>query len=585
MEAMGATEQRGTSFQTLTRAQLVGTLAGLMLSLLLASLDQTIVGTAMPRIIAQLNGFERYAWVTTAYLLTSTIAVPIFGKLSDIYGRKWFFLGGTVLFVAASALCGAAGDIPGLPGDGMTQLIVFRGIQGIGAGVITGIIFAVIGDIFPPAQRAKFQGLFAAVFGISSVFGPTLGGWITDNLSWRWVFYVNLPVGLLAIAVLLLEFPYFRPAGVKRVIDWGGVATLIAGLVPLLLALTWVSQYGWSAPRVLIGLVIAVVMLAAFLAIESRAAEPILSLALFRNRIFSVSALAVFMTGMGMFGSILFIPLFMQGVIGVSATQSGTLLTPLMLTLIVGSIVSGQLTGRTGRYRILAIGGLAIMAVGMILLAGMGVDTARGGVVRNMIVVGLGLGLTMPIYTLVVQNAVDRRMIGAATAATQFFRQIGGAVGAAVFTSIMLSRYRDHLAAGVPAGVPPQALTAFDNPLQLVQILPQLQQQFASLPNGPQLLQSLLNNVRESLVYAIDGAFLIGAVLVAVACVVNFFLPELPLRKTFAEEGRDPLEAVAAASPEDALATGEAHALPDGRLDGQGIGDGVAEEQEAPTRR
>jgi MFS family permease len=238
-------ETPGGSFHALTRRQLIGTIAGLMLTLLLASLDQTIVGTAMPKIIANLNGFDRYAWVTTAYLLTSTIAVPIFGKLSDIYGRKWFYLGGTVLFIAASALCGAAGDLP-LPLDGMNQLILFRGLQGVGGGVISGIVFIVIGDLFPPAQRAKYQGLFSAVFGLSSVFGPTLGGWITDSFSWRWVFYVNLPVGLLAIVVLALEFPYFRPEGVTRVIDWAGVATLIGGLVPLLLALTWVSEYGWG---------------------------------------------------------------------------------------------------------------------------------------------------------------------------------------------------------------------------------------------------------------------------------------------------------------------------------------------------
>src|SRR5919202_466866 len=284
MEVAHTPEAQGGGFHALTRRQLIGTIVGLMLTLLLASLDGTIVGTAMPRIIAQLNGFERYAWVTTTYLLTSTICVPIFGKLSDIYGRKWFFIGGAALFVAASALCGAAGDLP-LPLDGMNQLIVFRGLQGIGGGIISGIVFAVIGDIFPPAQRAKFQGLFSAVFGLSSVFGPSLGGWITDNFSWRWVFYVNLPVGIIAIAVLLIEFPYFKPDGVKRAIDWAGVATLIGGLVPLMLALTWVSQYGWGAPRVLVGLGIGAVVLAGFLVCESRAAEPILSLALFKNPI------------------------------------------------------------------------------------------------------------------------------------------------------------------------------------------------------------------------------------------------------------------------------------------------------------
>jgi len=412
----------------------------------------------------------------------------------------------------------------------------------------------VIGDIFPPAERGKIQGIFSAVFGLSSVFGPALGGWITDNLSWRWVFYVNLPVGIIAVAALFFFFPYFKPEGNKRVIDWGGVATLIACLVPLLLALTWVSEYGWGSARFLGLLAVAVVMLGAFLFFESRAEEPILSLSLFKNRTFSISAVALFMTGMGMFGAILFIPLFMQGVIGVSATQSGSLLTPLMLTLIAGSIISGQLVSRTGRYKFQAIAGLAIMTVGLLLLAGMHSDTTRGIVVRNMVVVGFGLGLTMPIYTLIVQNAVERRMMGAATAATQFFRQIGGTVGTAIFTSIMLSRFSSHFDANVPAGVPSQALAPFKNPLQLLQILPQLQAQFAQIPGGQQLLLLLLDNVKESLVFAIQGSFLLGAVLMVPACLVNFFLREIPLRKSFKEEAAEPVQAVADMSPEDALA-------------------------------
>ena len=398
-------------------------------------------------------------------------------------------------------------------------------------------------------------GIFSGVFGLSSVFGPALGGWITDNFSWRWVFYVNLPVGIIAIAVLFFAFPYFQPEGGKRAIDWGGVATLIGCLVPLLLALEWVNQYGWGSGRVLGLLALALVMLGAFLFFESRAAEPILSLSLFKNRIFTVSAVALFMTGMGMFGAIIFIPLFMQGVIGVSATQSGSLLTPLMLTLIVGSIVSGQLVSRLGRYKILAIVGLAIMTVGLVLLSGMHSDTTQGIVVRNMIVVGLGLGLTMPIYTLVVQNAVDRRLLGAATAATQFFRQIGGTVGTAIFTSLMLGRYHEHFAASVPANVPQQALTAFDNPLQLLQILPRLQQAFGQQPGGLALLQTLLTNVKDSLVYAIQGSFQLAAILLALACVVNFFLKEIPLRKTFREE---PEQAIATASPDATGAPGAA---------------------------
>ncbi len=554
MEVAHTTDERGKGFHALTRPQLVGTMAGLILTLLLSALDQTIVGTAMPRIIAQLDGFERYAWVTTVYLLTSTIMVPIIGKLSDMYGRKYFLLGGAIIFVAASALCGASGDLP-LPFDGMNQLILFRGLQGIGGGMITGIVFAVIGDIFPPAERGKVQGMFAGVFGLSSVIGPALGGWITDNLSWRWVFYVNLPVGLLAIGALFFAFPYFASEGGKRAIDWWGVGTLIASLVPILLALEWVTGYGWGSARVIGGLAFGFVMLGAFLVAESRAKEPILSLDLFKNRVFAVSAVALFMTGMGMFGAILFIPLFMQGVLGVSATASGSLLTPLMLALIVGSVASGQLVSRLGRYKLVATLGLALMTVGLFLLSGMRVDTTTATVVRNMIVTGLGLGLTMPIYTLAVQNAVDRRLLGAATAATQFFRQIGGTVGTAIFTSLMLSRYHTQFNAGVPNGVPAQALTAFDNPLQLVQIRAALEQQFAAQPGGAALLATLLDNVKESLVYAIQGSFLLAAILLGVALAVNFFLQDIPLKKGFEDT---PAAEVNAAAPNATAAPGQA---------------------------
>ncbi|MGN6810524.1 MAG: MDR family MFS transporter, partial [Thermomicrobiales bacterium] len=398
-----------SGFQSLDRRALVLTIIGLQLTLLLAALDNTIVGTAMPKIIAQLSGFDRYAWVTTAYLLTSTTAVPIFGKLSDMYGRKWFFLGGAALFVTASALCGAAGDIPGLPGDGMTQLIVFRAIQGLASGIITGLTFTIVGDLFPPAERGKYQGLFSGVWGLASVFGPTLGGWITDNLSWRWCFYVNLPVGIAAMLVLYFSFPDIRPAAIRRQIDWSGVGTLIGCLVPLLLALTWVTDYGWTSTRVVSLLAVAVIMLGAFLLAESRAAEPILPLSLFRSRLVVVSSISLFLTGMGMFGSILFIPLFMQAVIGVSATRSGSLLTPMMLMLTFASILSGQLISRLGRYKILSFVGLGIMAGGLLMMAGMGIDTTQWVVIRNMLIVGLGLGLVMPLYTLIVQNAVPQQ--------------------------------------------------------------------------------------------------------------------------------------------------------------------------------
>jgi EmrB/QacA subfamily drug resistance transporter len=539
------------SFQTLSKRQLIGTIIGLQLTLLLAALDNTIVGTAMPSIISQLNGFERYAWVTTAYLLTSTIAVPIFGKLSDLYGRKWIYLGGAVFFVVTSALCGAAGQIP-MPLDGMNQLILFRGLQGLAAGVVTGLTFTIIGDIFPPAERGKYQGLFAGVWGLASVFGPTLGGWITDSFSWRWVFYVNLPVGAAAVAVLFIAFPDIRPRGLRRAIDWAGTATLVACLVPLLVALEWVTTYGWTSPRVIGLLAVAVVMLVAFIFAESRAAEPIMPLSLFKNRAVAISSLTLTLMGMGMFGAILYIPLFMQAVIGVSATRSGTLLTPLMLMMTAGSIISGQLVSRLGRYKMIAFVGMGLMTMGMLLMSGMGGDTTQGTVIRNMLVLGIGMGLVMPLYTLVVQNAVPQSMMGVATASTQFFRSIGSTLGTAIFGSIMLSRYRSEFDATIPQGVPAPLLELFRNPLQLGQIGDRLQAGFAQVPNGPALLTTLLGNVKGSLVTAIGGVFFIATFVVAFGLLANIFLPEIPLRKAFTPE-----DVAEAPSPEGAYATGK----------------------------
>lgn len=518
-------------FHNLTRPQLIGTLTGLLFTLLLAALDQTIVGTAMPRIIAQLNGFDRYPWVTTAYLLTSTISVPIFAKLSDMYGRKWIFLGGTILFVLASALCGASGQLPWPPLDGMGQLIFFRGLQGVGAGIVVGLLFTIIGDIFAPAERARYQGLFAAVWGLASIFGPTLGGWITDHYSWRWTFYVNLPIGIFSALVIFFEFPYFRPLGIKREIDVAGLVTLIACLVPLLVALTWVTDEGWTSRRVLGLLAFAGVMLAAFLWAEIRASEPLLPLFLFRDPIIAVSALAIFLLGVGMFGVILYVPLFMQGVLGISATHSGSLLTPLLIAAVVSSVFTGQLISRTGKYRYLAIGGAVLASIGMYLLAAMDGSTTEAQVIRNMVIAGLGMGIMQPIYTLVVQNVAPAKHMGAATASTQFFRSIGSTVGVALFGSVLLKLYHQHFAQTVPPGTPARVLVPFRNPLQLVQIRPQLDAAFGRYPGGTALLQVLIGNVHDALIKGLRAIFVVGAILMTLGVIVNLFLKEVPLRK------------------------------------------------------
>ncbi len=519
----------------LTRPQLVGTLTGLLLAALLAAIDQTIVGTAEPRIIAQLNGFDRYPWVATAYMLTSTVSVPIFASLSDRLGRKPFFLMGAILFVLASALCGAAGTLHFLPIDGMGQLILFRGLQGIGAGMVMGLLFTIVGDIFSPAERGRYQGMFAALWGVASIFGPTLGGWLTDSYSWRACFYVNLPVGAIAVAAIYFEFPHMKPRGQRREIDWAGFATLIGCFVPLLLAMTWATQHGWTSTRVVSLLGVAAVMLVALLYAESRAAEPIIPLSLYTNPIVAICSMCAFVLGMGMFGVIIYLPLFMQGVLGVSATQSGNLLTPLMMGAVAGSIISGQTLSRTGEYKGLAVIGSIAIALGMVLFARMDANTARSYVVWSMVVAGLGMGLLQPVYTVAVQNVAPRHLMGAATSSTIFFRSIGSTVGVAAFGTIMLTRYHSEFERTVPASVPPQVIAVFENPLLLAQARPQLEAAFGSRPGGLELLQVLLANVKTALEHGLQQIFFWSAIIMAVSIVLHLFLKRVPLRTQMAD--------------------------------------------------
>lgn len=523
----------------LPRRTLIMTVVGLMLGMLLGALDGTIVGTAMPRVIADLNGFEHYAWVTVAYLVSSTTMVPIVGKLSDLYGRKWFFLAGIVIFLLGSALSGAS--------QSMTQLIIFRGVQGIGAGVMQTVAFVVIADLFPPAQRAKFQGLFGAVFGLASIVGPALGGIITDGWGWRWVFYINLPVGALALAVLFLYLPNFRHPEAKPSIDFLGVGTLVLWVVPLLLALSWGgSQFAWNSPAILGLLGLAAVMFVAFILAETRAAEPILPLSFFKNDIFSASAAIVFMTGVAMFGVLFYIPLFIQGVIpGATASSSGGVITPMMLSFIGGSIVTGQLISRWGRYRWVGAGAMVLMVLGIFLLVQLDVSSGYGEVLRAMILVGLGIGGSMPIYTVVVQNAMPQRNLGAATSAIQFFRSMGGTIGTAILGTVLTNGYttafHEQIPTSVKSAIPPERLAAFDNPQVLLsaQAQAQMHQAFGAIPGGPQLLEQILLAVRTALALAVHQVFLAALGVAVVAFFLSFLLREVPLR------GRAPREQAA----------------------------------------
>jgi len=514
----------------LTGPQTIGTLGGLMLSMLLAALDQTIVGTAEPRIIASLSGFDRYPWVSTAYLLCSTISVPIFAKLSDIYGRKWFLLAGSAGFVVTSALCGAAGKFSWLGIDGMNQLIVFRAMQGICGGMMMGLTFTIIGDIFSPAERGKYQGVFSGTWGLASVFGPTLGGWLTDQISWRATFYVNLPVGVIAIIALYLYFPFWRPKDVKRHIDYAGVATLVLCVVPLLLALTWVTDYGWSSARVEFLLAFAAAMLGAFLYAETRAVEPMIPLSLFSEPTITLCSIGVFIVGIAMFGMIIYLPLFMQGVLGVSATKSGNLLTPMMLGIVVGTFVCGQATLRLRSYKTPLIMGSVIMTIGTILFARMNAATQASEVLLAMVTAGFGMGLMLPGYTVAVQNAAPHRHMGVATASSTFFRSIGSTVGVAVFGSLLLTHYHHDFANVVPRGIPQEAVTAFSNPLLLAQMRPQLEATFSHFDNGPHVLNSLYASVGPALLGGIQSIFLISAGLMVGLLILNLLIKDVPLR-------------------------------------------------------
>ena len=540
-----------------TRRETLLTMTGVLLVMLLASLDQTIVGTAMPHIISDLQGFNRYTWVTTAYLLTSTVMVPIYGKLSDLFGRKPIFLIGVVLFLVGSAASGAS--------QTMNQLIAFRAFQGLGAAALMPIALAVIGDLFTPRERGRWQGLTGAVFGLSSVLGPTAGGWITDNSTWRWVFYVNLPIGIIALLVLIFLMPSLRSKNTgKPSIDYIGAALLIAGTVPLLLGFTWAgSQYDWLSWQILslfAGSIVFVTLFILFEArLERRNEQPIINPSLFKNGIFSVSVIITMITSMGMFGSILFLPLYAQGVLGISATNSGLILTPLMGGLIFSSVISGQLVSRFGKYKWLAFVGMAITIGGSLLLLRLDVNSTYTQLIMAMIVLGLGLGFSMSLYTVIVQNALPK-VVGQATSGLTFFRSIGATIAVAAMGSLMTSAYvpgfHNALSSTIKAAVPGKLLSVFDNPNVLLSpgLQAQLQAQFAAFgPTGKMLYTQLLQAVKIGLTGGIHNVFVLSTVFMCVGFVAIFFLKEIPLRgatrsatTSQASEGADKASASAA---------------------------------------
>ena len=526
--------------------------AGLMLALFLVALDQTVVGTALPKIIADLKGFDQYAWVTTAYLLASTAMIPVIGKLGDVYGRKYFIIGGVFIFLVGSALCGAAW--------GMTELILFRGLQGLGAGMIFSNIFTSVADIFPdPARRAKYQGIFFSVFALSSVVGPTLGGWITDNLSWRWVFYINLPLGIFSLFILPIVLPQ---SGVrKRVkIDYLGAATITASVSALILALSWVGQGdNWDATRVVIGFIVSGVLLAAFIPIELRADEPVIPLSLFKSRTFTSAALLMFFVGIGMFGIILYTPLFVQGVLGKTATGSGAVITPLVLSMTLVGVVGGQIIARVKRIKPFTLFGTVVMSFGVYLLTTLNVDSTQIQVALFLVVTGLGLGFIMPTATLAVQSTVDKRVIGVATSATQFIRSLGSTVGTAVIGSLVTKGYATNLADNAPRQAPQRIVSALGNPQALVsdQARQALEKAASAFPGGAQVVSAVVRTARQSLESSIHNGFVF--VLVAVICSIGGALVMKNIKLDNQEDARQPMPAgVERNGQRDTLLTGVA---------------------------
>ena len=511
-------------------------LAGILSTMFLAALDQTIVTVSMPAIAQDLDGLDLFVWPVTSYLLASSALVPVVGKLSDVYGRKPFILVGIVVFVVGSWLCGAASD--------MIWLIAFRAIQGVGAGLIMTTAFTSVGDLFSPKDQGRWIGLFAATFGLASIVGPLVGGALTDHLSWRWIFYVNIPVAMVALALVSFGMPWFRGQG-NTVIDWLGAVLIVGMATALLLGLSWGgNQYGWGEAPVVASLGAGAALLVLFLVQTRRAEDPILSLGLFRNRVYSVSILATMVLGAAMFGAMQFLPFFLQGVQGVTATNTGLILMPMMGGMMFGSVTSGQLLSRGRDLRLLTVVGGAALITAFYLLSTLEQSSAAWTTRGYMVLLGLGMGFWMPTFQLAVQNALPHRLLGTGTASVNFFRQFGATFGLAILGSLMLSTFKSNL----ETAVPPQFGELLSEPEKLLR-----EDSLAALharieQASPGAADGVIQSAQLALGNAITGIFLIGVGFVAVGLAIGLLMPRVRMR------GREELmaEAQGEAPPGDA---------------------------------
>jgi EmrB/QacA subfamily drug resistance transporter len=507
-------------------------LSAVLVTLFFGSLDQTVVSTALPVIVGDLKGFNIYAWVFTSYLMTSAVTVPIYGKLSDVYGRKPFYAFGLGLFMIGSALSGQS--------HSMLELIIFRGLQGVGAGAMLSMPRATIGDIFNPRERGRWMGVVSTTFGLASIVGPFLGGWITDTLGWRWVFYINLPVAAVALAGVLYALPSVQ-AGEQAKVDWRGAALLTVGLVPLLLAFTWAgSQYPWTSPIILGLFAFSAIVLFTFFRVEARTSEPIIPTEFFKVRIFTVANLMGFLVSVGLFGTLLFLPLYVQGVLEFSAENSGAITTPMMGSFMLTALLAGVVMTRTGRYKVTTVVASVVMTVGLYLLTRLGVNSAWPTVVAYMVVLGLGIGALLPILNVAVQNAFPYRVMGVVNAAQAFVRSLGGVIAAPILGTVLANVFAAQMQLNLPpelkkliASLPPSVQQIFTDPQGLTNAQTQaaIQKQFEAFgTQGQQLYAEFIATVHQSLAAAMDRLFVIAAFVGVAMVLVSFFLPEIQLK-------------------------------------------------------